>query len=50
MAAWDDPIGYMRDLERQLSEMRAVIAEVIRDGDRHGGRASVKPLRKFLKE
>ena len=50
MAAWDDPNGYMRDLEAQLAVMRAVIAEVVRDGDRHGGRASVKPLRVFLKE
>lgn len=50
MGAWDDPLGYMRDLEAQLAVMRAAIAEVVRDGDRHGGRASVKPLRVFLEE
>ena len=50
MASWDNPIQYMRDLERQLSEMRAVIAEVVRDGERHGQRASIKPLLQFVKE
>lgn len=27
MAAWDDPIGYMRDLERQLSSIKGVLDE-----------------------
>lgn len=50
MGAWDDPLGYMRDLEAQVAVMRATIAEVVRDGERHGGRASIKPLLALLEE